>query len=91
MIMANEEFLLMARQNVVDYFNSKADKTDEFELKFDNTFVVWYSWILGNQKCLISTTMPDGMYYEVTFDRDRGKIYLDAYKKWENKEIEVLE
>ena len=24
------------------------------------------------------------MYYEVTFNGDKNKYYLDVYKKWEN-------
>lgn len=33
---------------------------------------------------LASTSLPDGMYYEVTFNKDKGEIYLDAYKKFDN-------
>jgi len=25
------------------------------------------------------------MYYEVTYDSNKGEIYLDAYKKWKNE------
>ena len=34
---------------------------------------------------VISSTLPDGMYYEVTFNGDKNEWYLDAYKKFENK------
>ena len=34
---------------------------------------------------MISSTLPDGMYYELTFDGDKKKWYLDAYKKFENR------
>lgn len=27
-----------------------------------------YMYILGNAKWLLSTTLPDGMYYEVTYN-----------------------
>ena len=33
------------------------------------------------------TTLPDGMYYEVTYNGDKKEVYLDAYKKFENKKI----
>ena len=39
---------------------------------------------LQNHKALLSTTVSDGMYYEVTFNGDKDEHYLDAYKKWEN-------
>ena len=35
----------------------------------------------------ISTTLHDGMYYECTYNGDKNEMYLDAYKKFENKKI----
>lgn len=29
------------------------------------------------------------MYYECTYNGDKNELYFDAYKKWENKCIEV--
>lgn len=40
-------------------------------------------------KALLSTTLLDGMYYELTLNGDKQEIYFDAYKKWENKAIKV--
>ena len=34
---------------------------------------------------LLSTTLPDGMYYEVTYNKAKDEFYLDAYKKFENR------
>ena len=42
---------------------------------------------LQNSKTLLSTTANDGMYYELTYNGDKEELYLDAYKKWENKLI----
>ena len=39
---------------------------------------------IQNNKAMLSTTVPDGMYYEVTYNGDKGEMYLDAYKKWKN-------
>lgn len=47
-------------------------------------FVVWFSKTLRNWKALISTTLPDGMYYEVTHNGEMNETYLDAYKKFDN-------
>ena len=44
---------------------------------------------LQNHKALLSTTLHDGMYYELTFNGDKGEIYLDAYKKFENRCIKL--
>lgn len=60
------------------------DKTDKVKLKADDVYVVWFSKTLQNWKALVSTTLPDGMYYEVTYSGYREEIYLDAYKKFDN-------
>ena len=50
-------------------------------------FAVWQCSILRNFKCLIATTSPNGMYFELTYDAERGCWYFDAYRKIENREI----
>ena len=39
----------------------------------------------------MATTLPDGMYYEVTYNGDKQEWYLDAYKKFENRCIKIEE
>jgi hypothetical protein len=73
-----------ARKIVMDYFNAHVDKTDQKQITMDDVFVVWFSKTLQNWKCLASTTVSDGMYYEVTHNGDKGETYVDVYKKWEN-------
>lgn len=34
---------------------------------------------------MLSTNVPDGMYYEITYNGAKNEAYFDAYKKWENK------
>ena len=48
-------------------------------------FTVWKCKALQNWKFLISSTLPDGMYYELTYNGDKREWYLDAYKKFENR------
>lgn len=73
-----------AKQVVIDYYNDRVEKTDNKKLTESEVFVVWFSKTLQNWKALISTTISDGMYYEVTHNGDKKETYLDAYKKWEN-------
>lgn len=73
-----------ARQIVVDYFNSHVDKTDGVQISIDDVFVVWFCKTLQNWKALLSTKVPDGVYYEITHNGDRDETYVDVYKKWEN-------
>lgn len=73
-----------AKQIIVDYFNSHVDKTDGVKITTDDVFVVWFCKTLQNWKALLSTKVPDGIYYEVTHNGDRDETYVDVYKKWEN-------
>ena len=81
-------FILMmmqlAKELVQDYIQSRLDKSDDMNISLDQIYVVWFCRTLQNWKCLISTTLPDGMYYEVTHSGDTNETYLEAYKKWEN-------
>ena len=69
------------------YAEEHLDKSDP-KTKFD-VFIVWKCKVLQNWKYLISTDLPDGMYYELTYDGDRSRWYFDAYKKFENRCIPV--
>lgn len=78
------------KQLVVDYYNKKVDVTDKKKITKNDVYVVWFCKTLQNHKALLSTTVSDGMYYEVTFNGDKDEYYLDAYKKWENYQIRRL-
>lgn len=77
------------RQEVHDYVKAHLDVTDNTKFTLDDVYVVWQVKALQNWKSLLSTNLPDGMYYELTYDGDKNKIYFDAYKKFENKSINV--
>ena len=49
----------------------------------EQVYIVWLCKVLQNNKALVSTTLEDGMYYEVTYNGDKDELYLDAYKKQE--------
>ena len=83
------EFIPLAKQTVLDYVRAHLDVTDDVNVSINDIYVVWFCKTLQNWKALISTTLPDGMYYEVTYNGDKKEIYLDAYKKFENKHIKV--
>lgn len=87
--MNNDRMLEICKEVVVNYFNEKVDKTDDFKITKDDVYIVWFSKTLQNFKALVSTIVSDGMYYEITYNGDKKELYLDAYKKFENKCIEI--
>jgi hypothetical protein len=84
MVGQNDAMLDRAKELVVRYFNEQSERTDNFKLTKDDVFVVWFCKTLQNWKALVSTTVSDGMYYEITHNGDKNETYLDAYKKWQN-------
>lgn len=73
-----------ARRLVLEYVKGHLEITDEVTVTLDDVYVVWFSKTLQNWKALVSTALPDGMYYEVTYNGDDEEAYLDAYKKFDN-------
>lgn len=54
------------------------------DLKDFDLYIVWKSKVIQNWKYLISSTLVDGMYYELTYNGNKNEWYIDAYKKVEN-------
>lgn len=72
-----------ALEIVRNYIDEHLDKSDP--APFFDVYTVWKSKVLQNWKYLISSSLPDGMYYELTYNGDKEEWYLDAYKKYENR------
>lgn len=77
----DEKALQIVRKYIEDHLD-KSDPKPEFDV-----YTVWKAKALQNWKYLISSTLLDGMYYELTYNGDERVWYLDAYKKFENKVI----
>lgn len=85
------DFIPKAKELVAEYTNQHTDISDGDSrlINPEDVYVVWYSKTLQNAKALLSTPLPDGMYYEVTLNGDKDEIYFDAYKKFHNARVEV--
>ena len=83
--MNEKDFVQLCKKTVADYANQHLDKTDNKAVLVDDVFVVWLCKTLQNSKALLSTTLLDGMYYEITYNGHKRELYFDAYKKWENR------
>lgn len=82
--MTDKEFVTLCKETVKDYTNKHIDKSNNIQITTDDVFIVWICKTLQNNKALVSTTLSDGMYYEITHNGDKQETYVDAYKKWEN-------
>ena len=85
--MDSKVFIDKCKEIVRDYAKEHLDKSDNVP-EFD-VFVVWSCKALQNNKALLSTTLFDGMYYEITYNGDKNEMYFDAYKKFENRCIGI--
>lgn len=77
----DDKALKIVRDYITEHLD-KSDPTPTFEV-----YMVWKAKVLQNWKYLISSTLFDGMYYELTYNGDKKEWYLDAYKKFENRVI----
>lgn len=87
--MGSDKFIEKCKELVRQYAEEHLDKSD-VKPNFD-VFVTWYNKSLQNHKALLSTSLPDKMYYELTYNGDKKELYFDAYVKLENKCIKLEE
>ena len=87
--MDNQQFIDLAIKTVCDYTNEHLDKSDNVQITEKDVFIVWSCKTLQNNKALLSTTLHDGMYYELTYNGNKSELYVDAYKKFENRCVKI--
>ena len=77
----DKQVIDIVREYITEHLD-KSDDTPDFEV-----YIVWKCKSLQNWKYLISSTLYDGMYYEITYNGKENEFYLDAYKKFENRVV----
>lgn len=75
--MTESKFLKLCRKYIADYYGLS-------EYNADDIYAVWVCKILQNNKALLSTNNPDGLYFECTYNGDKHELYLDVYKRQKN-------
>ena len=74
----DERAIEIVRNYIMEHLD-RSDLMPDFHV-----YTVWKSKVLQNWKYLISSTLFDGMYYELIYNGDKHEWYLDAYKKFQN-------
>ena len=90
--MDNDKFIQLCKQQVVEHTNTTMNLSSinkPVHISTNDVYVVWLNRALQNNKALLSTTIEDGMYYEVTYNGDKNEMYFDAYKHVHNEVIEL--
>lgn len=79
----------LARELVGRHIRENWDlkKDRQFQGVVYEIYVVWFCKTLQNWKALVSTTLPDNAYYEVTHNGDLRETYIDTYIKTGNRKI----
>ena len=79
-----KHFESVCQKKLVEWYNKNRPETP---IDLGDVFIVWSCKTLQNFKALASTTVSDGMYYEITYNGDKNEMYFDAYKKWKNMTV----
>lgn len=80
------KFLELAIDNIREIYTNNGIDMSEHQI-----FIVWFSKTLKNGKALISTTVDDDKYFEVTYNGCTKEMYIDEYKKQNNTVINCNE
>lgn len=92
------DFPLKAKEAVLYTYNECGIGTrreDEIEyLDISEVYVVWFAFVRGNWKAILSTSRPDGRFYEVSYKRENDgsdgpeSLIVDSYLKTHNIEVQ---
>ena len=72
--MGDKEFQALVKKVVREHANAHLDVSDVIQISEDDVYIVWQVKVLQNNKALASTTLKDGMYYELTYDGDKKRV-----------------
>ena len=92
MFLSSEEFMKLAKRRVYEMALASLCPTDDLSMfTINDVYIVTHAFILKNQKAMVSTTLKDGKYYEVTYNEATSEMYVDQYVKVQNKTYNIAE
>ena len=75
-----EDFIDFVRSAIVNYYKTQW----RIDITEYDVFIVWFSKTLQNFKAIAATKAMDDRLFEVTWDGDQNRGYLDSYIKMAN-------
>lgn len=72
-----DTFIHRCKQEIISY----AFETFNQHITEAEVYVVWQCKTIQNNKALLYAPALSRTYFEVTYNGDRGEMYLDVYKK----------
>lgn len=82
--MDSYKFQKACKEWLVKYYKDHYKKV----IGLEDVYIVWSCKTLQNNKILMSTTIDDGVYVEVTYNGDKKESYFDIYTKVRNILVE---
>lgn len=84
-----KDFPSLAKRIVFDQAVALGVQKEHPTFSEDEVYVVWFNYTLGNWKALCSTSLPDGRYYEVTYNGLTHSGFVDTYRKTHNVRFDL--
>jgi hypothetical protein len=72
-----------AKAAICDYWT----QVEEEVTVLSDIVTVWFCYILGGWKTLMFLNRYPDNYFEVTYNKEKGEMYLDHYRKVHNEAI----
>jgi len=73
---ARERATGLVEAYILTHLDDSTEVAPSFEVR-----TVWFSYTSRSWKVVLTSTLKDGMYYEVVYDHEKNRTYLNAYKK----------
>lgn len=81
--MTSYEFEVAAKNAVIKIIKEKYGE----DYDISQISMVWFAHILGFKKAVLTDAGENLRLYEVTYNRDKNELYVDAYEKQENVKL----
>lgn len=86
--MNKQDFINVSKRMVKEYFNKYvAEKEGIKELSLSDIYVVGFNSVEGNYKILLSTPVSDGVYYKVTYNKEKDELKSSTVKTFDKRYV----